>query len=1263
MASRFSYKKWLRRLLLSLAILLSLILSAIYWLAGTNSGTGWLLGQAQQHVAGLQSGRHQGSLLYGLQLSDLSYQQTGLHISANSIELNISARALLLPHIVIQQLKTSGLRIAIESTDSAVQTQTSAASQAPTAIALPDWLPTSRIQQLTMLDSQLTLSGLDIALNSLNLQAELKNQLVTLNGLHVKGLQLTLDDEKPAQQASGPWPLESLPDMPAPVNMRLKDIQLEDLKVIQGGQPIDVQHAMLQMQWLGKEFAIDRLEVQSKQLGSLDLRGQAVLKTPYQLNVEAKVLAGADILPHPLAEKPFDIHLSGPMNQLLLQLSEPAQLALMLRAHADITRNTLPFSASMEVNTAPLAPLLALPEQAALSPGMLNITAQGDLNSQQAELDFVFKGLGFGSTQPATLHLTAQHSPGHLNKLQLEFNDDSSASAMLLNGALNYEQTLQWQMNGQISHLQLDSPLLPIVGAIQGQFQHQGQWSDKGWGMQLHDTQLSGNLNDMPLRVSASADVSQAEQLQVSHLDLRMEAFNSTLKITGLADQSWQLQGKLYSDDLSALPINAQGQVEADIQVSGELTHPRLKLDGNIKQLHMDSLSLQDLRIQADYQPLAQHATELSVSFPSVVLNNEQHFHGHLTLSGNETSHQLQMSLAGDLTAELLMHGSADLAQQNWHGKLLQADSQIFNEHWQLSKPVELQLADGQFGLSAHCWNGKFSHLCLKQPLTFPGQQAVILGAEVDYGRWSEGKLTAQQLSGTATLDANIQFPQQGPMQLQVSLNSSAGHLQQQWEGEQLPLLTWQGGQFNLHSLDDGSLQLEGQLLAPSGQDLLKLDGKVGNKADADLSANLHLAPLPLAGFINLVPQLSKLDGQLSANIQVDGKLNAPRVSGEVQLQDTAIVVAGTQTAVDKLDLLARFDETRLNFDGRFTMGTGEARLSGSTDWDHTQKDWQKALSMQARLEGQGLQLQALPELQASISPNLDIRFEQGLQLNGQVNVDSGRFTLQELPASAVNVSEDMRLVNQVDTQQKSPLPINLQLDIELVDPFAISGFGFNGKIDGSLTARQKSPEPLEVFGALTFTEGVYKAYGQNLEVKSGRLQFLGQANNPTVQLQAIRPLKGTGVEAGIEVTGPVNGLQVALFSNPTMEQSAILSYILRGKPPGTSGESDGRSMALLMAANQGIGITGASGLTDALNDIPLVSDITLDTETDAASGDSLATVSGYIGERIYLKYGVGILEPVTQITVRFYLLNQLWLEAVSSLERSMDLYYSFDIE
>ncbi|MBT1062183.1 translocation/assembly module TamB domain-containing protein [Bowmanella sp. Y26] len=1261
MAFHISYKQLLRRLLVGLATLLCMVAGLVYWLTGTESGTGWLLNQAKAHVPGLKNGAHQGSLLYGLQLSDFSYQQPGLLVSAGRIELDISARALLLPHIVVQQLNITDLFVEVEQTDTAATTPSP--SQPPSAIALPDWLPTSRIQQLQIEHSQLKLPGLAIAWNNLNLNAGLKDKLFTLNNLYLNGLRLQLNDSSQPAQPSTDWPLAALPDLPAPINIRLNDIQLEDAQIIQAGQKIQINHAMLQMQWLDTKLAIDRLEVRSQQLGTVDLRGSAVLNRPYQVNLEASVLPAEDLLPMPLSTKPIGVNVSGSLEKLLVEVKEPALTALNLHAEADVTQSELPFSAALDVNTAPLVPLLELPEQAEFQSGKLTLIASGNLQQQRADLSLMFSGFGFGQTSAAQLSLKAQHQPGQIESLKIDFIDPVSSSAARVNGELQYGQSWQWQIQGQLHNLQLNSPLLPVTGVLQGSLNNSGTWSNQGWRIHIDDTQLAGSLNDTPLRLSAIADISQQEQLQVSNLDLRLEAFNSTLKLTGTADQQWQLQGKLFSDNLSALPINAQGQIEADFRVSGELMKPLVEMNGKVKQLHVDSLSVQDMGLAANYRPMQQHAGDLSIQFPNIVLSNDQHIHGQLNLGGDAHSHQLQLEIGGDINANLLMQGSADLEQQHWFGKILEADSRMFGEHWRLSAPIELDLTETTQTLSAHCWNGNFSQLCLQQGLQFPGNQPIELSADVDYGRWSSGKLNGQELSGNAHLSASLAYPEQGPMQLHVTLNSSAGHLLQQWEDDMLPLLDWQAGTFKLDSQDDGSLQLSGQLQSKAGQDLLTLNGQLGNKADADISANLYLAPLPLEGFVNLVPQLSKLTGLLSADIQVQGKLNAPRLHGKISLEDTALVVASSQTAVDKLTLNVSFADTQTEFDGQFAMGSGQAKLQGSSHWDASQSDWQNALTLQAKLEGQALQLQALPELQASISPHLDIRFEQGLHLQGKVNVDNGRLTLQELPASAVAVSQDMRLVNQQDIQQSAPLPINLQLDVELVDPFAISGFGFNGKIDGSLTARQKSPDPLELFGALTFTEGLYKAYGQNLEVKSGRLQFLGQASNPTVQLQAIRPLKGTGVEAGIEVSGPVSGLQVRLFSNPSMEQSTILSYILRGKPPGAGGESDGRSMALLMAANQGIGITGASGLTDALNNIPLISDITLDTETDAASGDSLATVSGYIGERIYLKYGVGILEPVTQITVRFYLMNQLWLEAVSSLERSMDLYYSFEVK
>ena len=70
-----------------------------------------------------------------------------------------------------------------------------------------------------------------------------------------------------------------------------------------------------------------------------------------------------------------------------------------------------------------------------------------------------------------------------------------------------------------------------------------------------------------------------------------------------------------------------------------------------------------------------------------------------------------------------------------------------------------------------------------------------------------------------------------------------------------------------------------------------------------------------------------------------------------------------------------------------------------------------------------------------------------------------------------------------------------------------------------------------------------------------------------------------------------------------------------------------------------------------------------IDIYTESDGDVTQATISGYLGNRIYLKYGIGIEDPISELTVRMYLLNRLWLEVVSGIEQSSDIYYSFDIE
>ncbi len=97
------------------------------------------------------------------------------------------------------------------------------------------------------------------------------------------------------------------------------------------------------------------------------------------------------------------------------------------------------------------------------------------------------------------------------------------------------------------------------------------------------------------------------------------------------------------------------------------------------------------------------------------------------------------------------------------------------------------------------------------------------------------------------------------------------------------------------------------------------------------------------------------------------------------------------------------------------------------------------------------------------------------------------------------------------------------------------------------------------------------------------------------------------------------------------------------------------------MALSMGSTVLNQSSVFNSLNQLPGINSIELSAE--GSDEDTTATIGGYLGQRIYLSYGVGLYEPINVLTARLYLKTRLWLEVVSSLENSLDLYYSFDIE
>ncbi len=124
------------------------------------------------------------------------------------------------------------------------------------------------------------------------------------------------------------------------------------------------------------------------------------------------------------------------------------------------------------------------------------------------------------------------------------------------------------------------------------------------------------------------------------------------------------------------------------------------------------------------------------------------------------------------------------------------------------------------------------------------------------------------------------------------------------------------------------------------------------------------------------------------------------------------------------------------------------------------------------------------------------------------------------------------------------------------------------------------------------------------------------------------------------------------------MPQSNALSYLLVGRDLDSESGSAANAVTTSLI---GMSIASSGSLVGEIGEAFGVSDLTLDT---AGSGDSSqVTVSGYINRNLQIKYGIGIFEPIGVFTLRYRLMQSLYLEAVSGLDNAVDLLYRFEFD
>ncbi len=471
--------------------------------------------------------------------------------------------------------------------------------------------------------------------------------------------------------------------------------------------------------------------------------------------------------------------------------------------------------------------------------------------------------------------------------------------------------------------------------------------------------------------------------------------------------------------------------------------------------------------------------------------------------------------------------------------------------------------------------------------------------------------------------------------------------------------------------------------------DLQLAQGKVRADVSAAPAADFQARPLsgkvqaevPDLGFVqSFVPQLQAVGGSISGALELGGTVALPRVQGEIALHDghAKVTLAGIEVQQIEMRLSGR-GEGPLALDGSMTSGGGSLTLAGTLDPSVTPPH------ADLSLKGQDFQAMATSDAHIWVTPDLHlVSAADGLHLEGTLTVPHAEITPQGLGNNGVAISDDQVIVGAEPKAQADTLKIYSSVTMTLGDAVSFKGFGLSTRLEGSVTVNEEPQRVTTGLGELRLVEGRYQAYGQDLNIETGRLIFDGGAiTRPAVDLYATRHPQ-SDITVGVRVRGTLDKPLLTLQSEPAMPREQQLSWLVLGRSLDQSSSSDrsavsqaalslglsggdyfaqkiGKSVGLdLISVGQGP-VGGSSVAADATTIQGSQAQQNAGTSTAYTSQAAQLTLGKYLTPKLFISYGVSLFQPGQTFRLLYDIGHGFKLQTESGVASGGDLIYTFE--
>ncbi len=801
----------------------------------------------------------------------------------------------------------------------------------------------------------------------------------------------------------------------------------------------------------------------------------------------------------------------------------------------------------------------------------------------------------------------------------------------------------------------------------------------------IAELRAEGSLLEQPLRIDGRArhdpQGTVIEQFVVT-------AGSTRLSASGAIAEDVDISFSLDSDDLGSTLPGAAGSVRASGRAEGSSRRPRVALELDASDLGYGGSVLDGATLSADLDASGAQPSSLDLKLVSARSSDLQL--DALTLTGSGTPDNHNLALVADSNhgrLDVSATGSLTDALDHWAFQLQSALVQHPQfDAWRLREPVAGVVAATRQRVEQACFTSGAALACVEGENTQTGAAGNVSVQDLPYAYLGSLLPDTLELEGSLSAEGRVAVPADDAMQGSLVVTTSAGTLRSVVDDEALTLLTLAPGQVDANMTGGGiNVTLDLPLAENGGlRGELAVAAGTGPMDARPLSGQLKVAIENLGVVSEAVEEVGAFNGRATGEMRLAGTLGAPEFNGALDVSAERLNL--TTPGLEIEDLVLGVTGRGTTLDVLLSASSGGGSLSVAGEARRSAGSWGADL----KVTGDEFQVVGTPEARLWASPDLTLGLSAGtVSIDGLLAVPRGEIAPRGLPETgAITVSEDQVIVVDGSDEQSAAAGPEIFANLRVIigdpnlrvtemadrgrnfedvlrrlpgDKVQLDAFGLRSVLAGELLVTQRPRRPATAAGELRAVVGEYKAYGQDLTIRDGKLLFGGgPVTEPAVDINAYRQPQ-SDILVGVRVRGSLERPRLSVYSEPAnMTQSEQLAWLVLGRP--LSGASSSETSLVTQAA-LAFGLRGGNFVADNIRDKIGLDEFTLESQETSTGSEQAALVIGkYLTPELYISYGIGLFEPLSTVRMRYSLTERWHLETQSTgTESGGDIIYAIE--